>query len=109
MKNTITPSVVTPSSTKSVQIAHEVFETVARKGTCFAGFLHNGKTRNVTLGSDLSDQVVGAGSWGTSYARASLVEHKGRLYIQGRENNTGEAISPIKRFDIDKISAFRVG
>jgi hypothetical protein len=91
-------------------LASQIAEIVINKGTAFAGFEYNGKRRNVTLGSSLQKHVSGGGNrWGKSFAKSSLVEYNGKLYIQGTENNVEDGSHPIKRFELSKVSNFVIG
>lgn len=92
------------------QIASQIAEIVLNKGTAFAGFDYNGKRRNVTLGANLKEAgfVSGSGSWGETSTHGSLVSHKGKLFVQGIENNLVEG-RLIKRFDLAKVTNFVIG
>ena len=94
--------------TKVAELASLIGNIVEDKGTCFAGFTYNGKRRNLTIGANLKNRVLGVGNWGTSRANGSIVEHKGHYYLQGIPNN--EENSPVvKRFKLDEIQDFVIG
>ncbi len=94
------------------QLASQIAEIILNKGTAFAGFDYNGHRRNVTLGANLAKAGFvsgnGSGNWGKTFAHGSLVEHNGKLYMQGIENNLADG-SHIKRFDLAKAENFVIG
>lgn len=96
------------ASRKANQLASLISEIVVNKGTCFAGFLYNGKRRNLTLGARLGNRTSGGGNWGSSYANGSLVEHNGNLYLQGIPNNEENA-PVVKRFKLAEVEDFVIG
>lgn len=90
------------------QLAALITDIVTKKGTCFAGFVYNGKRRNVTLGAKLSNRVSGVGNWGATSSKGCIVEHRGSLYLQGIPNNEDNA-PVVKRFKLNQVENFVVG
>lgn len=111
-KTTTTANRITVTNSAKA-LASQIAELVINKGTCFAGFDYNGKRRNVALGTNLSKHVKGStsgkGNWGTSHARASIIEYNGKLYLQGVENSFDSDNAHIKRYDLSKATNVVVG
>lgn len=99
-------------NTKAARLAGLIAEIVINKGTCFAGFDYAGKRRNLTIGANLSNRIGGNGSgkgiWGKTYAKGSLVEHNGNIYLQGIPNNEVDA-PVVKRFKLSEVENLAIG
>jgi hypothetical protein len=112
--NTATSTLNLPVFTQPAspaRVASLIAELVISKGTCFAGFDYDGKRRNLTIGKGLLRHTKGGNRpWGKSFANTALVEHNGKLYLQGVENNLGDGQGrAIRTFELSKVSGLVVG
>lgn len=99
----------TTNTTREETLANSIASLIESKGTCFAGFDYKGERRNLTLGANLVNRVVGTGNWGQSMTRGAIIKHKNKYYLQGLANNENAPANHIKRFKLSEVTNLSIG